>query len=414
MENTHKLQHLLNNVAIISKKYDDIARITGENFNIFSVMSMESNERYTHSAIIGELLNPKGSHNQGTVFLKLFFQEITFLNKIEDFDFENAKINLEEHAGLIDQDYTKGGFIDIVIKDKKNIIVIENKIYAADQKNQLIRYKNHYPNSMLLYLNLFGGEPSKYSSGNLEKDLDFFIIDYQTDIKNWLEKCHKEVVEQPILRETIKQYLVVIKKLTNQTTNNKMSEEIIKIIQKDFKSANEIFQNFEKAKFQILGKIRNEVFNKLYERYNDQYEIAEQLDINYSNASIYLKDRKFLNQSAFFCILTFSGIMSSENLLGKELFVGILDYEKESEEFFLKEKSINYLEQKGWWWQINKIENFEDYIIDFSNLDFLQFLAFNPHKLEMLTEHIFLNIVNYVEKNKIILNKVQSQIANVK
>ena len=138
MEN--KTQNLLQHVSIISKKYDDIAKITGENFNVFSVMSMESDERFTHSAIIGELLNPKGSHSQGSVFLKLFVEEISSLKEIENFDFENAKVIIEEHIGLIDEKYSKGGFIDIVLKDNNNVIVIENKIYAGYQKNQLVRY----------------------------------------------------------------------------------------------------------------------------------------------------------------------------------------------------------------------------------------------------------------------------------
>jgi hypothetical protein len=258
MEN--KIQNLVQHVSIISKKYDDIAKITGENFNVFSVMSMESDERFTHSAIIGELLNPKGSHSQGSVFLKLFVEEISSLKEIENFDFENAKVIIEEHIGLIDEKYSKGGFIDIVLKDNNNVIVIENKIYAGDQKNQLVRYKNHYPDGKMLYLNLFGDEPSKDSSGNLIIDTDFHIISYKTEIINWLEKCHKETVDQPIIRETIKQYLNLVKKLTNQTINNKMSEEIIKMILKDddnLKSSIEIYNSVNTIKNNIINRVKN-------------------------------------------------------------------------------------------------------------------------------------------------------------
>ena len=55
------IQNLLNQVNLISKHYDKIASLTGEKFNIFSIMSMEKNEVYTHSAIISELsMKPYG------------------------------------------------------------------------------------------------------------------------------------------------------------------------------------------------------------------------------------------------------------------------------------------------------------------------------------------------------------------
>lgn len=69
------------------------------------------------------------------------------LNEIkENFDFENAKFLVEGHTGRIDGEYGEGGFIDIVIKDSKNQVAIENKIYAGDQIGQLFRYKKKYPN----------------------------------------------------------------------------------------------------------------------------------------------------------------------------------------------------------------------------------------------------------------------------
>ena len=67
------LIHLLQQVTIIRKKYDEIAKITGENFNIFSIMRAENDEVRTHSRLIAEFLNPKGIHNQGAVFIKIFF-----------------------------------------------------------------------------------------------------------------------------------------------------------------------------------------------------------------------------------------------------------------------------------------------------------------------------------------------------
>lgn len=172
METTKELKELLSEVTTISKNYDEIAKTSGENFNIFSIMSMESDERYTHSAIIGELLNPKGSHGQGSIFLKLFIDEIEPLKKWDNFEYESAVVIIEEHLGKIDEEYSRGGFIDIVIKSGNKTIIIENKIYAPEQKNQLQRYKYHYRECecVLLYLNLSGISPTEYGIGKLIKE----------------------------------------------------------------------------------------------------------------------------------------------------------------------------------------------------------------------------------------------------
>ena len=70
----NNLKNLMQHISIIQKKYDDIAKITGENFNIFSVLKMDSKEVRMHSAFIGELLNPKGSHGIEDKPLKFFIE----------------------------------------------------------------------------------------------------------------------------------------------------------------------------------------------------------------------------------------------------------------------------------------------------------------------------------------------------
>lgn len=404
MESTYRIQHLIENVGIISKKYDDIAKLTGENFNIFSVMSMQSNERYTHSAILGELLNPKGSHGQGSVFLKLFFDEIHQLRSIKDFDFENAIIILEEFIGRKSDDTDFSGFIDIVIKDSNNVVLIENKIYAGDQYEQLKRYKNYYPHSVLLYLNLTGNPPSIESTVDLEENVDYHIISYYNEISTWLVKCHKEAIEQSILRETIKQYSNLIKMLTNQTINDKMSEEIIKAIQRDFKSAQEISKNYSDAKSSILNLIRDKVLENLENKLNDKYVIykSEQRVDEY-NSSIIIKAKNYADESSFFCINSFSGLISSDKLLGKTLFIGILDYDQNNRNYFLEAKKNRNISEKGWWWEVVAIKNFEDFNIDLSDLNFLQFLANDNSKITGLVNHIVNFVMEYIERNEQLL-----------
>jgi hypothetical protein len=134
------INNLLSNVTHIRNHYEEIAFLTGESFNIFKILKLSTNE-VRHSAFIAELLNTKGSHGQKDKYLEIFLEQI----KIEDFPFDtkSAEVKPEFHIGFINEDKTQGGRIDILIEDKnRKRIIIENKIYAGDQKNQLLRYNN--------------------------------------------------------------------------------------------------------------------------------------------------------------------------------------------------------------------------------------------------------------------------------
>lgn len=53
------IQNLLTQVHTISEQYEKVAQATGENFNIFKVMGLQSSEVRLHSKLLAELLNPK-------------------------------------------------------------------------------------------------------------------------------------------------------------------------------------------------------------------------------------------------------------------------------------------------------------------------------------------------------------------
>lgn len=221
------IRQLLSQTITISESYERVAESTGEKFNIFSILQMETDEVSTHSKFIAELLNRKGSHGQKDRFLILF-------NKLFcadlDLNTEKSTVIIEYYIGKVETE--KGGRIDILIKDDNGkVIMIENKIYASEQRNQLLRYHNAFPCGKLFYLTLFGEKSSQDIS--IEK---YQIISYENDIINWLEECKKESVNIPILRESITQYINLIKKLTNQNLNKKMNQEIKKLVLKDKES----------------------------------------------------------------------------------------------------------------------------------------------------------------------------------
>lgn len=221
------LEIFLLEVSHLSSHYEKMAKTTGSNFNVFEILNLQASEVRLHSSLIAEFLNPKGIHGQGTLFLNLFLQQF----HLENFEIESAFVEVEKHIGIINLEYTEGGRIDIEISNnKKQNIFIENKIYASDQKNQLLRYYNYDNNATLMYLTLEGTLPSNESISDKLTSKDYACISYKTDIINWFEECQKKAFNLPLIRETITQYVNLLKTLTNQTYKVSMKEEIKNLI----------------------------------------------------------------------------------------------------------------------------------------------------------------------------------------
>lgn len=214
----HKALELLQLTQTICQYESELERETGANFNLMQIMGIGHYEVKTHSPILAELLNPKGSHGQGTAFLDRFVKQLGITN----FDTTSATVDLEYYIGPVTQ--TSGGRIDILLRDSKGgCIMIENKIYAEEQENQILRYHNAFEQGHILFLNLEGSEPT---SADEESRKKLQSISYARDIIEWLEACRKEAATVPTVRESITQYIHLIKELTNQNTNSRMSQQI--------------------------------------------------------------------------------------------------------------------------------------------------------------------------------------------
>lgn len=223
-----EIKHLLREISSINKKYEGLESVTGENYNVFRILKVDTNEVRMHSAFIASLLDPNGTHGQGDEFLMHFLKICQI--KYELIDSLSKSIVDVEVSG-------KNGRIDIVLKlSNGDVIVVENKIYAGDQPQQLVRYKTTYPECHLIYLTLTGSDPDENSITNLElntaleKGTDFITISYKDEIINWLIECRKVATNHPILRETITQYINLIKHLTLQNMSVQNKREIIDAI----------------------------------------------------------------------------------------------------------------------------------------------------------------------------------------
>lgn len=292
-----KLEKLLSQVRVYvneDKQRRAEAFRRGECYNVFNVLGVDNME-LSHSAFLAALLNPDGSHGMQDAFLKAFIDTIAHGGTKPELDTAHAKVYTEYNIGNITE--TTGGRIDILItdhsetgsgKDSGHAIIIENKIWAADQPNQLVRYHNFAPEAALLYLTLNGDEPSEQSRDTLNaQNGDYQCISYRSDIIGWLQRCAQLSFDKPRVRETINQYINLLQQLTNQNTMEQ--KQLIQLLtnKENFEQAMAIEQGMPDVRKHIFQDIfRKQVEEQLKKENAPKVTIADCTSDGYSSYTI--------------------------------------------------------------------------------------------------------------------------------
>ena len=273
-DNTNKISNILPQVQLLKSKYDELAAVTGEHFNVFSILGVEADEVRTHSAFLVDLLNPQGSHRQGAAFQKLFLKVALNPSEPEKYEYpETFQVRKEA--------FTDHGRIDILLENNDACIVIENKIYADDQDAQMERYHQYAKDKgiseeqiKLVYLTLDGSPPSKGSLGKLSEE-SVKCLSYSEDIINWLEECMKlqEVQRISPIREILFQYRDLLKRLTGQSTNNRYSMELTEMLKKD--KNYELIPDLEKMILEFKVNLQFQFWEELKKQILDLPEVVD-------------------------------------------------------------------------------------------------------------------------------------------
>ncbi|WP_300977230.1 PD-(D/E)XK nuclease family protein [Flavobacterium sp.] len=333
-----KIQNLLNQIKIISKKNAEILDATGGRFNMFQVCGVNHYEN-THSAIIAEFLNPNGTHGLKSKLLECFIETLGEYFTINTFNCEKSRVRTE-HS-------TEEGRIDILLEDNLNkAVIIENKIYANDQPEQLKRY-NRYAQTyksgyQILYLTLFGDNASEQSG----EGISYLSISYKENIINWLEKCVAIASRYPIVRETIIQYINHLKQLTNQDMDTKNKDEITEVLSRieNLRAAQVIFKNYSATYNYIIEKH----FNPKME------EFAKQKGLEYhfeKSEELYVKFH-FTNSSwlgKLWIGFTFEGNRCHYGLCNNPNIYRISDENRKIIHEHLNKLGINSRKESNWW-----------------------------------------------------------------
>ena len=246
---------------VMNKKHD-----TPGTMNIAEIMNRHHLENQ-HSNIISFLIDPEEIHNHpeyGTKFLQLLKKK-------------GLNITGEKICNTVREDSTDDlRRIDIFVETENEYIIIENKVYADDQDNQIHDYieyvKEKYSADekvFVVYLNPRGYEPSEKSISpeelaNLKNEKRFITLSYSDDILNWLGQLEFKK-DEDVLKAGIVQYIDVVQAITNKRKEVfKMNEEI----------ANELFYEYGKLS-------REELKEKLHLMYTFQNNINLSLFINF-------------------------------------------------------------------------------------------------------------------------------------
>lgn len=269
-----RIADLLSQIRELNLRSEELSKLKGENFNIFKLLKLEGAETTLHSTFLAELMDPNGSHGYENLFLKAFIRRLNEelnLDLKEDFQLIGDWVKKEKYISPVNFQREEGGLLDIFIHTDQFVIGIENKIFSVDGYLQLERYRN-YLNSIkkeqapavLLYLTLDG---KLSTSDSLTFEDDYYCLSYEKFVLNWIEECHSISSDSPILRETLKQYIITIQYLTNQLTSQSMEKELEELLSKYYNEAQLVAANIGKVQdkrvVELYGFIKNELDKKL-------------------------------------------------------------------------------------------------------------------------------------------------------
>lgn len=344
MSHIEDIKTLLSNINPIyakAKQADEEKRKRGEYFNVFNTLGLWSEEVRLHSSFLAELLNPNGNHGMGNAFLRQFLQLV--IKEQPDY-IQSDKVNqniVERFIGQVTEN--EGGRLDIIIEDGNHAVIIENKIYAGDQAWQLLRYDNygkkHFPvpgDYHLIYLTLDGHEANDSSTGNLS--LDYIRISYSKDILDWLHQCVQLAYDKPLVRETTKQYIHLIKQLTNQDMEKEGKKAIAELAIDNIEATSA----FMEARSEISKILRERfIFRKLQD-----FATAKHLELKIVR-DVEDPYMEFSRAGWNGCISIASENKRGENHNWKNMFVGIsLGKEQPN----TNEKLSCFKENPNTWW----------------------------------------------------------------
>lgn len=271
-------------------------RLHAPDFRFYNSIYQDEN---SISRCIKTLLDVKGKHGQGTLYMDLFLN-ILLPEQYARVD----RADVEASTVVVEKPTTAGRRIDIYIElGDFGVIAIENKPWADDQENQLKDYADyaraHCGKGGWLLVYLCNWQPSEYSidSATLEdyeRGGNFLRLDFNKLI-GWLDEC--EAQTQPLnIKIFIKELIFLIRERVNrEVVRNGMSETVsfIESNNENLEMAFSVSESVAQLKLKLLEQFKKKLAEALdSEGMRLSWNVSDDLNSRYNNFNIELNVTK--------------------------------------------------------------------------------------------------------------------------
>lgn len=190
-------------------------------FNIFNLIEPDENKL---SDILADLLDPKGTHGQGDLFLRRLFEQLGIV--------ETGKLGedaIVQREALTDKISNHLRRIDLLVRAGV-LLAIENKVDSFEQTDQVKDYleylcqcaKEKAIQTVLIYLTPNGRKPKSLALPALEelqKSNKLHCWSYQVELRAWLEACRRDC-EAERIRHFLSDFIAYIESDLKRESDN--------------------------------------------------------------------------------------------------------------------------------------------------------------------------------------------------
>jgi PD-(D/E)XK nuclease superfamily len=193
------------------EKQRRIDRKLATKFNVFKLIQPDENKL---SDILADLLNPKGSHGQGDLFLRLLFEKLDWKPPINLND-----IAVVQREALTDRIFNHRRRIDVFV-DAGVLLAIENKVDSRELSDQVKDYLEHLDQcsrgqtlpTALIYLTPNGRHPESIPTATISElrlSGKLHCWSYQKEFRDWIETC-REACEAERIQNFLSDFIAFI------------------------------------------------------------------------------------------------------------------------------------------------------------------------------------------------------------